>query len=94
MITNTKMLKVKPGVKAKELVNEYKMMLSDSISDHSTVLELAKKMAIVAVNEIITSRHEDRSFDDRIMQATSKYASPHPMHLTYWIEVSNHIDRL
>lgn len=83
-----------PKEKALELVESMKAR-SVKLSDYSTIeWPTAKLHAIFAVNEIIKSRQDDKSFDDTVFQMASRYATPHPMYLTYWKLVLEEIDNL
>ena len=48
-------------------------------------------VAMFVADEIIESRKEDLSFDDRHLAKGSDYYTPHPMYFTYWKEVKNEI---
>ena len=48
---------------------------------------------MIAINEIIESRKDDRRFDDRLIQGSSGYASLHPMGLSYWLEVEKELNK-
>lgn len=52
-----------------------------------------KDCAMIAINEIIESRKDDRRFDDRLIQGSSDYASLHPMGLSYWLEVEKELNK-
>ena len=52
-----------------------------------------KDFALIAVDEIIESRKDDRRFDDRLTQSGSEYASLHPMGLSYWLEVEKELKK-
>jgi|LakMenE18May11ns_1017448.scaffolds.fasta_scaffold7326849_2 hypothetical protein len=56
-------------------------------------MKYAKECALVAVNKIIESRKEDRNFDDTL-SSYSEYWSPHPMYLTYWLQVKQEIEAI
>ena len=49
--------------------------------------------ALKVVDEIIKSREEDSSFDDKML-SLSEYHSPHPMYLSYWTQVKQEINNL
>jgi hypothetical protein len=51
-------------------------------------------IAMFVVEEIIESRKEDKSFDDREWAKSSDYFTPHPMGFTYWKEVKNELFNL
>jgi hypothetical protein len=54
----------------------------------------AKEGALITVDEIIKSREEDRHFDDTLSSIGSEYYTPHPMYLTYWLQVKQEIEQL
>ena len=56
--------------------------------------KLAKQCALIAVDEIINSRNDDRGFDDTLSSVSSEYYTAHPMYLTYWQEVKQEIIKL
>jgi hypothetical protein len=60
----------------------------------SDVEEDAKQCALIAVDEIIKSREDDRHFDDTLSSTGSEYYTAHPMYLTYWQEVKQEIEKL
>jgi len=47
--------------------------------------------ALICVNRIIESRKDDKGFDDRMSATGSEYYSPHPMYLTFWLNVIKEI---
>jgi hypothetical protein len=49
------------------------------------------QLAMRVVQEIILSRNEDSSFDDREFAKSSDYHTPHPMYYSYWKEVQQEI---
>jgi hypothetical protein len=53
-----------------------------------------KQCALIAVDEIIQSRQDDGYFDDTLSSTGSEYYTPHPMYLTYWLQVKNEINKL
>jgi hypothetical protein len=53
----------------------------------------AKECALIAVDEIISSREDDGAFDDTL-STMSEYYTPHPMYLTYWEQVKQEIEKL
>ena len=53
-----------------------------------------KQCCHIAVNEIIKSREDDCAFDDTLSSTSSEYYTPHPMYLTYWLQVKQEIDKL
>jgi len=80
-----------PKEKATELVNKFYSTLyhQNSIKIRN---DIAKKSALIAVDEIIDSRKEDKGFDDTLLSEASEYWSAHPMYLTYWQEVKKEIE--
>lgn len=82
--------------KAKELVEKF---LSPTKVYHEHLgwvnyLDSAKECALIAVDEIIQSRQDDGHFDDTLSSTGSEYYTPHPMYLTYWLQVKNEIEKL
>lgn len=53
-----------------------------------------KQCALIAVDEIISSRKDDAGFDDFLSSRSSEYYTPHPLYLTYWEEVKKQIEKL
>ena len=53
-----------------------------------------KECCYKAIDEIISSREDDGSFDDTLSSAGSEYYSPHPMYLSYWIKVRDEIKKI
>lgn len=74
-----------PKEKAEELVTIFFQYLP---------VETAKKCAVKVVLEIIKSRKDDGSFDDSLSSTSSEYYTPHPMYLTYWLQVRQEIQKL
>jgi len=56
--------------------------------------EAGKKCALIAVDEIIKSREDDRHFDDSLSYTGSEYYTEHPMYLTFWLQVKQEIEKL
>jgi hypothetical protein len=56
-------------------------------------VKTVKECCNIAVDEIINSRKDDSNFDDTFL-VTSEYHTPHPMYLSYWLEVKKEIDKL
>ena len=77
-----------PKEKAQELVEKYYILSMDSFR----TLIYAKQCALIAVQEIINSRSDDKGFDDT-MFANNEYHTPHPMYLSYWQEVENELNK-
>ena len=66
--------------------------LSEEYSPHEK--DIAKYLAVTAVDEIIKSRKDDSQFDDILSSTGSEYYTPHPMYLTYWLQVKQEIEKL
>jgi hypothetical protein len=69
---------------------EKSIQLVNALYDGSNIKK-AITLAMFVVNEIIESRKEDKSFDDREWAKSSDYFTPHPMGFTYWKEVKNEL---
>ena len=82
-----------PKEKAKELVDKYRDTIMSFLSDNMKDMN-AKKCASIAVDEIIKSREDDGAFDDTLSSTGSEYYTPHPMYLTYWLQVKQEIEAL
>jgi hypothetical protein len=78
-----------PQEKAEELVDKFYPIFTNSVRD-----TLAKQCALKAVDEIIESRKDDGRFDDRLLSTSSEYYTPHPMYLTYWLQVKQELEKL
>ena len=80
-----------PKEKAKQLIISYtrNKHLQFGLNDF-----LGKQCALIAVDEIINSRNDDRGFDDTLSSVSSEYYTAHPMYLTYWQEVKQEIIKL
>jgi hypothetical protein len=89
-----------PKEKAESLVDRMYFIISNNgqfTGVHSIPNKFAeaKKCALLAVDEIIKSREEDdRHFDDTLSSIGSEYYTPHPMYLTYWLQVKQEIEKL
>jgi hypothetical protein len=80
-----------PKEKAEELVNKYSIWCwNEVVCDY----EIAKQCALIAVDEIINSRNDDRGFDDTLSSVSNEYYTLHPMYFTYWKEVKKEIEKL
>lgn len=79
-----------PKEKASELVAKYRRILPIN----QTTMFDAKNCALIAVNEIISSREDDGAFNDTMSYTGSEYYTPHPMYLTYWKKVKKQIEKL
>ena len=96
---------MEPKEKAKELIDKFKPLcvnvkhtgildgLATVMNDDFINLIAAKQCALIAVNEIISSRKDDSGFDDFLSSRSSEYYTPHPMYLTYWEEVKKEIEK-
>ncbi len=82
-----------PKEKAIELVGKYNNSIMSFLSDNMKY-QNAIKCALIAVDEIIKSRKEDKSFNDYLSATGSEYYTPHPMYLTYWEEVKQELENL
>ena len=85
-----------PKEKALELYwkyyNRIEHTLSEEYSEHEKFL--CKECALIAVDEIINSRNDDRGFDDTLSSVSNGYYTAHPMYFTYWQEVNQEIKKL
>ena len=86
-----------PKEKAKELLDKMYFLRrckdgEDYIPEQAWIH--AKQCALIAVDEIISSREEDGAFNDTISYTGSEYYTPHPMYLTYWKQVKQEIESL
>ena len=79
-----------PKEKAEELVDRY---LQDTKYKFG-FREVRKECALIAVDEIINSRNDDRGFNDTLSSVSNEYYTVHPMYLTYWQEVKQEIVKL
>ena len=82
-----------PQEKALELIHKY-VALTDGWVYGKSSWEYKKKCASIAVDEIIKSREDDGSFDDSLSSTSSEYYTPHPMYLTFWLQVKDEIEKL
>jgi hypothetical protein len=88
--------KMTPKDQAKSIVEEFYFALPNNgylnigINNCSQRWAEAIKCALICVNRIIESRKEDRDFDDKLF-ANGEYYSPHPMYLTFWLNVIEEI---
>ena len=57
-------------------------------------LKTVKECCHILVDQIIESREDDGAFDDTRSVTGSEYYSPHPMYLTYWLQVKEEINIL
>lgn len=77
-----------PKEKAKELFDKYQ------IAGSIWYVDRTKNYASIAVDEIIKSREDDGAFDDTLSSTSSEYYTPHPMYLTYWLQVKQELEKL
>ena len=78
-----------PKEKAVELVNKlYNTIYLDLDYEQS------KYAALIAVDEIISSRKDDSQFDDTLWAGGSDMYTMHTMYLKYWQEVKQEIENL
>ena len=82
-----------PKEKAQELVQRF---IDEAYAETTEQLytPIAKKAALIAVDEIVESRNDDRGFNDVLSSVSSEYYTPHPMYLTYWLQVKQEIENL
>ena len=92
---------MKPAHKAKILIATFYQFASDEETTedgyiYSDLVQFnnAKECALISVKEIIKSRREDSHFDDTLSSTGSEYYTPHPMYLTYWLQVKQEIEKL
>ena len=78
-----------PKEKAEELVGKFV-----SITLWNGYVTSAKECAYIAVDEIIESRKDDSMFGDTLLSTSSEYYTPHPMYITYWLQVKKEIEKL
>jgi hypothetical protein len=91
-----------PKEKAEELIkmfNKVKIFIDIEPSNIEIAIEdvdcdANKHCALIAVDEIIQSRQDDGHFNDTLSSTGSEYYTPHPMYLTYWLQVKNEINKL
>lgn len=83
-----------PQEKAKELVDKFARIDGYVDSIDLSKCEFEKKCALIAVDEIVESRNDDRRFNDVLSSISSEYYTPHPMYLTYWLQVKQEIENL
>lgn len=79
-----------PKEKAEELYCKYDSLFKAPFKKHQQI----KECSLIAVDEIIQSRQDDGHFDDTLSSTGSEYYTPHPMYLTYWLQVKNEIEKL
>jgi len=79
-----------PQEKALELYNKYLPYVDEYIYPE----QAAKELCMITVDEIIESRKDDSMFGDTLLSTSSEYYNPHPMYLTYWLQVKQEIEKL
>jgi hypothetical protein len=94
-LKTTRVMKL-PEQKAQELLDKYRtyIRMADPCGYLLSGDEIyfAKLCAKSAVNDIIESRKDDKNFDDTFFAKSSTYYTPHPMYLTYWLEVKRYLE--
>ena len=85
-----------PKEKALELWWTYYSRIEHTLSEEYSPHEkdITKKLAVIAADEIIKSREDDSGFDDTLSSTGGEYYTPHPMYLTYWLQVKKEIEKL
>jgi hypothetical protein len=88
-----------PKEKAEELVHKFKKYsyyptTNDDVLFVNQLNYNAKQSALIAVDEIINSRNDDRGFDDTLSSVSNEYYTLHPMYFTYWKEVKQELEKL
>lgn len=78
-----------PKDKAQELYDKYYIVCQEFTEEIQCSIQ-AKQCALIAVQEIIKSRSDDKGFDDT-MFANNGYHTPHPLYLSYWQEVEQEL---
>ena len=76
-----------PKEKAQELVRHFEHPIEYAYLPKSISIQCA----LLAVQEIIESRKEDKHFDDSLAAKGSDYFTPHPTGLIYWLQTIEHI---
>jgi hypothetical protein len=79
-----------PKEKAEELFEKF----NNPDTKHYPYIHNAQQCALIAVDEIINSRNDDRGFDDTLSSVSNEYYTLHPMYFTYWQEVKQEIEKL
>ena len=88
-----------PQEKAIELVDKFRQFAdgTDPETDRFSPRiekQKAKECALVVVDEIIESRKDDNMFGDTLLSTSSEYYNPHPMYITYWLQVKQEIEKI
>jgi hypothetical protein len=79
-----------PSEKALELYNKY----LPYVNDYAHPEPAAKELCMITIGEIIESRKDDSRFGDTLLSTSSEYYNPHPMYITYWLQVKQEIEKL
>lgn len=82
-----------PKEKAIELCNKFMPHVRWKMGQDD-VKARAKSCALIVVDEIIESRKDDGNFNDSLASVSSEYYTPHPMYLTYWLQVKKEIEQI
>lgn len=72
---------------------EYAQFLYGKFYGIPLYIKTVKECCNIVVDQIIASRKDDAIFDDTFM-STSEYHTPHPMYLSYWLQVKEKINEL
>jgi len=83
-----------PKEKAEELMSKYYTLDTHDEDNFIIRKERAKQYTLIAIDAIIKSREDDNGFDDSLSFTGSEYYTPHPMYLTYWLQVKKEIEKL
>jgi hypothetical protein len=79
-----------PQEKAIELYNKY----LPYVNDYAYPEIATKELCMITIGEIIKSRKDDSRFGDTLLSTSSEYYNPHPMYITYWLQVKQEIEKL
>jgi hypothetical protein len=86
-----------PKDQAKSIVHEFYFILPNNgylnigKNNCSQRWTEAINCALICVNRIIESRKDDKGFDDRRFEKWNENYIPHPMYLTFWLNVIEEI---
>lgn len=84
-----------PQEKAAELFKRFYCFPNNSKRKIGYIqFKTARQCALIVVDEIIQSRQDDGHFDDALSSTGSEYYTPHPMYLTYWLQVKQEIENI
>jgi hypothetical protein len=83
-----------PKEKVYELMFKYYVLDAHDEDNFIIRKERAKQCTLIAIDEVIKSREDDSRFDDTLSSTGSEYYTPHPMYLTYWLQVKQEIEKL